>query len=135
MTAPGGGLAPPPALSCRAMTSGFFTRFAPIRAINDLRHFMALQKPAHIVFLVLSIMLTTTVILGFVIDSHLDRPYKRNIVYAENWRADRSEAEIRAAQLREMAVKTRRDIVFEKKQADLKAQFKRLDDKLTKWGI
>ncbi|URW75220.1 hypothetical protein M9980_11805 [Sphingomonas donggukensis] len=117
------------------MPTGFFTRFAPIRAINDLRHFMALQKPTHVVFLVLSLMLTMAVLLGFVIDSHVERPYKRNIVYAENWRADRSEAEIRAAQLREMAVKTRRDIVYEKKQADLKAQFKRLDDKLEKWGI
>lgn len=115
--------------------AGFFTRFAPIRAINDLRHFMALQKPINIVFLVLAIMLTSTVILGFVIDAHIERPYKRDVQYFQNWREDRSIADIRAAQARDMAVRTKADVTYEKRQADMKAGFKRLDDKLTKWGI
>lgn len=113
----------------------FFTRFAPLAAIRDLRALLHQQKPHHVVFLVVSIMLVTVVLLGFTIDSHVERPYKRDIVYFQNWRADRTDAEIRAGQMRDFALKTRTDAAREKFEADRKAGFKRLDDKLEKWGI
>jgi hypothetical protein len=113
----------------------YFSRFAPVRAVNDLRVYLSQRRPYEVVFLVVAIMLTVTVIAGFVVDSHIEQPYKREIVYVQDWRADRSEAEIRAAQFRDMAVKTRRDAAIEKAKVDRKASFKRLDDKLDKWGI
>ena len=129
------GLAPPPPTSYLVDVKAYFARFAPLRAINDLRHFMALQKPAHVVFLILSIVITTLVIVAFRIDSHFEREYKQDIIYVKNWRADRSEAEIRAGQLRDMALKARTDAIRDKAQADRQAGFQRLDDKLEKWGI
>lgn len=113
----------------------FFARFAPIRAVQDLRGYLSRRRPYEVVFLIGSFMVTMLVIVGFVIDSHVARPYKRDIVYFQNWPENRSAADIRAAQARDMAVRTKRDVAREKRQADLKDQFKRLDDKLTKWGI
>ena len=110
-------------------------RLSPFRAIQDLRAFLSRRRPVELVFLVIAFMLTTLVIVGFVIDSRVARPYKRNIVYFQSWPESRSLADIRAAQARHMAVRTKRDVTYEKRQADLKASFKRLDDKLTKWGI
>ena len=34
-----------------------------------------------------------------------------------------------------MALRTKADATLEKRQADMKASFKRVDDKLTKWGL
>ncbi len=113
----------------------FFARLSPIRAIQDLRSYLASRRPFEVVFLVAAFMLTTLIIIAFVIDSRVERPYKRDIVYFESWPENRSSAQIRAAQARDMAVRTKRDVTYEKRQADLKASFKRLDDKLTKWGI
>jgi len=113
----------------------FLARMSPLRAIQDLRLFLSRRRPVELVFLLIAFMLTTLVIVGFVIDSRFERPYKRDIVYFESWPVTRSSEQIRAAQARDMAVRTKRDVTYEKRQADLKAQFKRLDDKLTKWGI
>lgn len=114
---------------------GFFTRFSPFRAIQDLRLFLSGRQPHELAFLFLSIIITTLLIAGFVKDSHVERPYKRDIQYFESWPADRSSAQIRADQLRDMALKTKRDATLEKRQADLKASFKRVDDAMTKWGL
>ena len=113
----------------------FFARFSPVRAIQDLRLFLAGRQRHELVFLFLSIVITTLLIAGFVKDSHIERPYQRDIQYFENWRADRSDADIRADQVRDMALRTKRDATLEKRQADMKASFKRVDDSMTKWGL
>ncbi|KQN24736.1 hypothetical protein ASE86_00020 [Sphingomonas sp. Leaf33] len=113
----------------------YLARFSPIRAIQDLRLFLASRERYELAFLFLSIVLTTLLIAGFVKDSRVERPYKREIVYVENWRADRSDAEIKADQLRGMATRTKLDAMQEKALADRKASFQRVDDKLTSWGL
>lgn len=113
----------------------FFTRFSPVRAIQDLRLFLAQRERYELAFFFLSIVITTLLIAGFVKDSHVERPYKRDIQYFSSWPADRTDAQIRADQIRDMALKTKTDATIEKKQADLKAQFKRVDDAMTKWGL
>lgn len=113
----------------------FFTRLSPVRAIQDLRLFLHQRERYELVFFFLSIVITTLLIAGFVHDSHVEKPYKRDIQYFESWSADRSSADIRADQVRDMAIKTKRDVTIEKKQADLKAGFKRVDDKLNSWGL
>lgn len=113
----------------------YLARFSPFRAIQDLRLFLAGRQRHELVFLFLSIVITTLLIAGFVKDSHVERPYKRDIQYFESWRADRSDVEIRAGQVRDMALRTKADATFEKRQSDMKASFKRVDDKLTKWGL
>lgn len=113
----------------------FFARFSPFRAIQDLRLFLASRERYELAFLFLSIVLTTLLIAGFIKDSHVARPYKRDIQYFESWRADRSTADIQADRNREFATRTKLDAMREKKQADMKASFQRVDDKLTSWGL
>lgn len=113
----------------------YLARFSPFRAIQDLRLFLAGRQRHELVFLFLSIILTTLLIAGFIKDSHIERPYKRDIQYFESWRADRSDVDIRAGQVRDMALRTKADVTLEKRQSDMKASFKRVDDKLTKWGL
>lgn len=113
----------------------FFARFSPFRAVQDLRLFLGQRQPYELAFLFLSIVLTTLLIAGFVKDSHVERPYKRDIQYFSSWPADRSDAQIRADQVRDMALRTKGDATLEKRQADLKASFKRVDDSMTKWGL
>ena len=113
----------------------FFARFSPIRAVQDLRLFLSLRQPHELAFLFLSIVITTLLIAGFVKDSRVERPFKRDIQYFSSWPADRSDAQIKLDQIRDMALKTKTDATLEKRQADLKASFKRVDDKMTQWGL
>jgi hypothetical protein len=113
----------------------FLARFSPFRAFQDLRLFLQQRQPHELAFFFLSIVLTTLLIAGFIKDSHIEKPYERDIQYFESWRADRSTAEIRAARVRDLALRTKWDATREKRQADMKASFKRVDDKLTKWGL
>lgn len=124
---------PPRAYLCFAMQ--FFARFSPIRAVQDLRAFLAGRQRHELVFLFLSIIFPTLLIAGFVKDSHFEKAYKRDIQYFESWPADRSSAQIRADQLRDMALRTKADAYREKRQADTKASFQRVDDSMTKWGL
>ncbi len=113
----------------------FFARFSPFRAIQDLRMFLAQRQRHELAFLFLSIVFTTLLIAGFVKDSHFEKAYKRDVQYFSSWPADRSSAQIKLDQIRDMAVKTKRDVTIEKRQADLKASFRRVDDSMTKWGL
>ncbi len=113
----------------------FLARFSPVRAIQDLRAFLAGRQRHELVFLFLSIIFPTLLIAGFAKDSHFEKAYKRDIQYFESWPADRSSADIRADQLRDMALRTKADAYREKRQADMKASFQRVDDSMTKWGL
>ncbi|MBM3928407.1 MAG: hypothetical protein FJ335_08125 [Sphingomonadales bacterium] len=113
----------------------YFARLSPLRAVQDLRLFLATRQKHELIFLFVSVTLTTLLIAGFIKDSRVEKPYKRDIVYVENWRADRSDAEIRAGQIRDMATRTKLDAMREKAMADRKASFQRVDDKLTSWGL
>lgn len=113
----------------------FFARFSPFRAIRDLRVFLSQRQPYELGFLALSIVVTTLLIAGFVKDSHIERPYKRDIIYVKSWRADRSIEEVRAQLAKDAPIEAAQRAEFERKQAERRAQFKRYDDALKKWGI
>ena len=97
--------------------------------------FLSHRRPFELGFLFLAIVLTTLIIAGFVHDSHIPKPYKRDIIYVENWRADRSDADIRARLAKDAPVEKARRDAFIKAQEERKAAFKRYDDALKKWGI
>lgn len=113
----------------------YFARLSPLAGIRDLRLFLAQRERHELVFLFLSIVITTLLIAGFVVDSRVEKPYERDVTYFKSWNLDRSDDEIRADQVRDMALKTKRDATLEKRQADMKASFRRVDDKLTEWGL
>lgn len=113
----------------------FFARFAPLRAINDLRAYLAQRQPYEVIFLFLAIVVTTLVIVGFVHDSHEERVYKREIVYFESWPASRSDAEIKAQQARDLPKELARKAEIERRAKARQESFKKLDDNLKKWGL
>lgn len=113
----------------------FLSRFSPIAAYRDLRFFLAQRRPHELVFLVLALTLTTIVLAVFAQGSNVAKPYKREIIYVEQWRLDRSEAEILAQQKIDQAAKEKRQAQTLKEQKALQAQWKKLDDKLNGWGL
>lgn len=115
--------------------NGFFSRLSPIRAVQDLRIFLSHRQPYELGFLVLAIAMTMLIIAGFVKDSHFERPYKRDIIYVQSWRADRSDAEVRAQLAKDAPIEKARRDEFLKAQEERKASFKRYDDALKKWGL
>jgi hypothetical protein len=115
--------------------NAFFARFSPFRAIRDLRVFLSHRHPYELGFLFAAIVITTLLIAGFVKDSRIEKAYKRDIIYVENWRADRTDAEIRARLAKDAPVEAKKREELRRLQEQRKAEFKRYDDALKKWGL
>lgn len=113
----------------------FFARLSPLRAIRDLRFFLAQRRPHELGFLVLAILLTGIVLIGFAKDSAIQPVYRPDIIYVKQWTLDRTDAQIRAQQAIDEPIKQRKLAEERKRQAELQAEFKKLDDRLTKLGI
>ena len=73
-------------------------RFQPGRAWADLRYFLTRRQPHQWVFFTLAVGLTVLALLAFVHDSDFKPAYHRDIVYVQQWRADRTDAQIIAQQ-------------------------------------
>jgi hypothetical protein len=113
----------------------FLGRFSPGVAYRDLRHFLVTREPYEFIFLALAIAITGTLMFVFMRDSRVELPYHRNIIYVQNWRLDRSDAQIKAQQVIDEAARKKRLAAEEAERAKLRAQFKRLDDSMTKMGL
>ena len=113
----------------------FFSRLSPLRAYRDLRAFLAHRGPIEILFLVAAMGITLTLVWAFARDSAIPPTYRPNIIYVEQYRLDRSDAEIRAQQKVDAVAKEKR--MAERRRRDLERQagFKRLDDKLRSYGF
>lgn len=114
----------------------FFTRFAPFRAIGDLRRYLA-RRPRHeLIVLFLAAIVTTTLVSLLVNDAaSITVPYQRHIIYVEQWRADRTDAEIRAQQKIDQAEKDRQAAELARLQKQRQSEFKHVDDQLKALGI
>lgn len=113
----------------------YFSRFSPFRAIRDLRLYLSQRQPYELVFLVISIILTTLLLAGFYVDSRVERVYKRDILYFESWTENRSDEEIKAQQAIDQVERDRRLAEIRKAEEERQASFKRLDEKLQRWGL
>lgn len=113
----------------------FFRRMSPVRAYKDLRFFLAGRQPYEFLFLTLAMAITAFLIFGFYRDSTVTPEYKREIIYVEQWSATRTDAEIRAQQAIDGPIKAK--ALAERKAAEDKrrAEFKQLDDAMTRWGL
>lgn len=113
-----------------------FTRFSPLRAVRDLRVFLAQREKYELVFFALAIGITGVVLFAFLRDANTIKvPYRPNIIYVQQWRADRTDAEIVAQQKIDQAAKDKRIAEQKAAQARLQAQYKKLDDRLKALGI
>lgn len=113
----------------------YFARFSPFAAIRDLRFFLSQRQPYELGFLALAVVITALLIAGFVHDSHETRPYKREIIYVQQWPATRTEAEIIAQQKIDQGVRAKDKADLAKRQKARQAEFKKIDDRLKAWGL
>lgn len=114
---------------------GSFSRFSPVRAYRDLRMFLSHREPYELGFLALAMLVTGGVLYAFSKDSYAEREYRPNIVYVEQWPADRTDAQIVAQQKLDAPIKAARLAEQKKREDETRASFKRLDDKLKAMGI
>lgn len=113
----------------------FISRFSLVRAYMDLRFFLAARRPYELGFLVLAMAITGTLIFVFVRDSHVEPEYRPNIIYVQQWRLDRTDAQIRAQQVIDEAAKQKRLAAVHAEQEKTRQQFQRIDKQLNKWGL
>jgi len=136
----GAGLAcRPPRAYLRPMASislgpvwNYFSRLNPVRALRDLRGFLHTRQKHEIWFMFASAVMCVLIVAAFVADSHVEKPYvPPEIIYVQNWRADRTLAEIEAQQKIDEAKKRADDAKLKKLQDEKRAEFKRANDA---WG-
>ncbi|MCW3834769.1 hypothetical protein ACFQ1E_03105 [Sphingomonas canadensis] len=114
----------------------YFARFSPLRALRDLRAFLATRQRYEIFTLFGAAAVTWTVMWVFLTDSRsVEIPYKRNITYVQDWRADRSQADMQALEKQMSTARTKEQRELEERQKKRQAEFKKVDDFLTSWGI
>lgn len=114
---------------------GFFARFSPLRAISDLRRFLALRQPYELWFGILAIVMTTLLLAGFMADSRVEKVRKPNIIYVQQWPLSRTDREIIAQQKIDQVKRDKEAAELRARQEAVRQQFKRLDDKLTSYGL
>jgi hypothetical protein len=113
----------------------FLRNISPVRAYRDLRQFLAQRKPHELVFLVLAITVTWTIMFAIASNSTVDKVYRPNIVYVEQWSANRTDAEILAQQKIDGPKEKAAAEEARHQQEETQAAYKRLDDKLKKYGL
>ena len=115
---------------------GVLARFNPFRALLDLRRFLASRGKHEIIFLFAAFVICTLIVAGFVLGSHVAKPYQPpEIIYVQSWRADRTDAEIVAQQKIDAEKKKIQDAKEAQFEAEKRASFKRLSDQMKKFGI
>ena len=110
-------------------------KLSPLRAVRDLRTFLSQRKPYELWFLLLALAVTAAIWFGFLRDSQFERPYKRSIIYVENWPITRSDKEIIDQQKIDQAKKRAQQAELEKKQKARQAEFKKIDESLKSIGL
>lgn len=113
----------------------FLKFFSPVAAYRDLRLFLAARRRHELGFMALALAVTLLILFAFVKDSHFEKPYERNIVYVEQWPITRTDEQIRAQQKIDQAKRNIAKAELDKRRKAKQAEFKRLDDKLEKWGF
>ena len=95
----------------------------PREALRDLGAFLRQRSREQVIGATLAILVTTIIIIEFLVDSKINTAPPARIVYVEQWRADRSDAEIIAEQKKDQAA---REAAAREKQR----QFQKLEKQL-----
>ena len=107
----------------------FFPPFVgPRAAFADLRAFMRQRSREQRIGAALAVLSTMIIVIIFFADSNINTTPPPQIIYAEQWRADRTDAEIIAQQKIDQAER-------EKAQREKQRQFQKLDRKLDEMGF
>ena len=114
----------------------FLARFSPLRAVRDLRVFLAQREKHELGFFALALAITGVVLFAFLRDANdIKVPYRPTIVYVEQWPLSRTDAQIRAQQKIDQVAKEKRLADQKAQQAQVQAQYKKMDDHLKALGL
>lgn len=109
---------------------------SPLRAWHDLRSLVTTRRPHQWGFMGVALAMTYVVVMGILYQSRIPpKPYHRDIVYVQQWRADRSDAEIVAQQKVDGVAQTRRESELKRLEAERRAQFKKVGDAMKAYGL
>ncbi|WP_448659413.1 hypothetical protein ACPVPU_02855 [Sphingomonas sp. CJ99] len=107
----------------------------PRTAIRDVYELFIRPRPHKWGFMGLAATITALVISGFVSDSRQERPYKRDIVYVQDWRLDRTDEQIIAQQQVDEARKLERLKKLNAEKEKRRQEWQKIDDGLSRWGL
>lgn len=107
----------------------------PRAVIEDLKGFWASAPKHKVTFALASVAIPTFLIAMFLLSSR-DEIYKPpTIIYVDNWRADRTEAQIKAQQKIDTARRKQMEAQIAKAEAEKRAYFKSVQDNMKSWGF
>ncbi|QNM82139.1 hypothetical protein H8M03_08885 [Sphingomonas sabuli] len=95
----------------------------PRAAFADLAAFMRQRSREQVIGAALALLATIILVILFMVDSQINTAPPAQIIYAENWRADRTDAEIIADQKKDQEIKR-------EYQAKKRAEFQQLQNSL-----
>ena len=96
---------------------------SPRAAFIDLRNFMRQRSREQVIGAALAVLVTAIIVIEFLVDSKINTAPPPQIIYVEQWNANRTDAEIIAQQKKDQA----------EREAALKArqeQFQKLENQL-----
>ena len=105
------------------MFSWFPKPVGPRTAIADLCAFMRQRSREQVIAAMLAVLVTAIIVIEFVVDSKINTAPPTQIVYADSWSLNRTDAEIVAQQKVDQA---KRDAAAKEKQQ----QFQKLEKQL-----
>ena len=105
------------------MFSWFPKPVGPRAAFSDLRAFMRQRGREKVIGGLLAVLVTTIIVIEFLVDSKINTAPPPTVVYADSWSVNRTDAEIVAEQKVDQA---KRDAAAKEKQR----QFQKLEKQL-----
>jgi len=94
----------------------------------DIRAFTGERRPHQWVALALAVAMPVGIVVLFVMDGRTNILPGPQIIYVESWPANRTDAQIKAEQKIDQAAR-------DKARKERQEQFKKLDEKLERYGI
>lgn len=114
----------------------FLRHFSPLRAWRDLRYYIGTRQRHQLGFMGVALALTYVMVVGVIYESRIPpKPYHRDIIYVQQWPANRTDAEIVAQQKIDGIEQTKRENELKRLQAERRAQFKKVNDGLKAYGL
>ena len=113
----------------------YLDRFQPTGAWADLRYFFGRRQPHQWGFAALALTVTAVTLWAFWHDSKFKPVYHRDIIYVQQWRADRTEAEIRAQQRIDGPKEAAAKAAEARRLEENRLKFQRIKDKLDAWHL
>ena len=95
----------------------------PRAALKDLGAFLRQRSREQVIGAILAVLVTTIIVIEFLVDSKINTAPPRQVVYVEQWNANRTDAEIVEQQKIDQAKK-------EQAQRERQRQFQKLERQL-----